>query len=141
MKFIKVFEQFEKSIGINVEYEVETTFRFLLKRGVSPDTLHRKIKEKFVEQLKPPFTYNDILYNDFEIAHIADIPVKNGTESEYTIKAVVSINIGDKKISNRKIDNMIRRGITTFLKLEEDKFFSKEVALSTIISYDQHTPI
>ncbi len=137
MKYIKLFEAFRGNFKVEYKQDVDVTFRFLLKKGVSAETVHRKIIDRFIERYNPPFLYGDILYHTFDITKVADIPVKNRIESEYSIKATVELDIkGNVPMTPGKMNKMIRRGITMFLKLEEERHFAKEVESSVVISYD-----
>ena len=42
----------------------------------------------------------------------------------------------DVELDDMTIDKMIKRGITSFLKLEEDSYFLDDVESSTIVSLD-----
>lgn len=137
MKYIRLFEAFKKSFKVEYKQDVDVTFRFLLKKGVSAETVHRKIIDRFIKRYNPPFVYGDILYHTFDINKVADIPVKDRIESEYSIRATVKLDIrGDAPMTPGKMNKMIRRGITMFLKLEEDRYFAKEVESSVVVSYD-----
>jgi hypothetical protein len=134
-RYIKLYEEFSNDLEITLEKEIEVTFRFLLRKGVKSELLKRMINERFIERIKPPFTYSDIIYYSFDIDHIADIPMKgNRIQSEYAIKAKIVFE--DVTLDPKTIDKMIKRGIANFLKLEEDSYFKDEVEKSTIVSMD-----
>jgi hypothetical protein len=134
-RYIKLYEEFREDLEITLQREIDVTFRFLLWRGVKSETLQRKIKEKFIESIKPPFTYSDITFYSFDMDHISDIPLKsNKIQSEYGVKAkLVFENVELDEIG---INEMIKRGISNFLKLEEDEYFENEVEKSKIVSID-----
>jgi hypothetical protein len=136
MRHIKLYETFKKELEFNSEKEIELTFRFLLNRNAKSETLKRKIKEKFVERMKPPFFFNDLIFHSFEIDYISDIPYKNNLlASEYAIKAKVSVD-KDAPKNAKDLDILIKNGIIQFLKLEEDNFFQQEVMESIIVSFE-----
>lgn len=133
---IILFEDFFSDFEISLERELLVTFRFLLKKNVSSHTLQRKIKDKFIDQITPPFEYNDFIFHEFSIDFISDIPLKNKRiESEYAIKAKVKFG-EDAPVSSKEIDRSLRNGIIKFLKLEENEEFSEEVEETVIISYE-----
>jgi hypothetical protein len=135
-KNIKLFEDFFKNYDISLERELIVTFRFLLKKDVKSETLLRKIKDRFIDQVKPPFKYGDFTFYEFEIDFISDIPLKNKrVESEYAIKAKIKFD-EDAPISSTEIDRSLRNGIIKFLKLEEYTEFEEEVEETIIISYE-----
>lgn len=136
MRHIKLYEDFKKEEIFNQEKEIEVTFRFLLKDNIKSETLKRKIKERFIERIKPPFYFNDLTFYSFEIDFIADIPYKKKKiSSEYAIKTKVAIE-NDAPKSVKDLDKLIKSGITQFLKLEEDKYFQNEVEESIIVSFE-----
>lgn len=136
MRHIKLYEDFKKEEIFNQEKEIEVTFRFLLKDNIKSETLKRKIKERFIERIKPPFYFNDLTFYSFEIDFIADIPYKKKKiASEYAIKTKVAIE-NDAPKSVKDLDKLIKSGITQFLKLEEDKYFQNEVEESIIVSFE-----
>lgn len=136
MRHIKLYEEFNKEVSFNQEKEIEVTFRFLLKNNIKSETLKRKIKERFIEKIKPPFFFNDLAFYSFDIDFIADIPYKkNKIASEYAIKAKIAVE-SDAPKSVKDLDKLIKSGITQFLKLEEDKYFQNEVEESIIVSFE-----
>jgi hypothetical protein len=133
---IKLFEDFLKEFEISLEREVQVTFRFLLKEGVKSETLLRKIEDKFIQEVKPPFEYEDFIFYEFQIDFISDIPLRNKRiESEYAIKAKVKFD-ENSNLNSKEMDRVLRDGITKFLKLEEDEHFSDEIEESIIVSYE-----
>lgn len=136
MNHIKLYEEFKREIEFNSEREIELTFRFLLQPGVSPQSLKRKIKEKFIERIKPPFNFNDLTFYSFNIDHISEVPYENNRmASEYAIKAKVSVD-KDAPKNSKDLDRLIKIGIVQFLKLEEDKYFQNEIDKSILVSFE-----
>ena len=135
MRHIKLYETFKKELKINSERDVELTFRFILKRNAKSETLQRKIKEKFIERIKPPFYFNDLTFYSFDIDYVADIPQKQFVASEYAIKAKVTID-NDAPKNMKDLDRLIKNGIIQFLKLEEDRYFEQEVEESIVVSFE-----
>ncbi len=136
MNHIKLYEEFKKELEFNTEKEIELTFRFVLKQNINPQTLKRKIKERFIERIKPPFNFNDLTFYSFDIDYVSDVPLtKNMMASEYAIKAKVDID-GDAPKNSKDLDKLIKIGIVQFLKLEEDKYFQNEVEESILISFE-----
>lgn len=136
MRHIKLYEEFRKEMVFNSEKEIEMTFRFLLKKNVKSETLKRKIKERFIERIKPPFNFNDLTFYSFDIDFICDLPYKeNRMASEYAIKAKLAVE-PDAPQNSKDLDKMIKAGLTQFLKLEEDKYFANEVEQSIVIFFE-----
>lgn len=136
MRHIKLYEEFKKEEFFNIKKEIEMTFRFLLKKNVKSEVLQRKIKEKFIEQVKPPFNFNDLTFYSFDIDYISDVPYRgNLMSSEYAIKTKVAVEPDAPKNSN-DLDRLIKSGIIQFLKLEENKYFTDEVEQSIVISFE-----
>lgn len=135
MRHIRLYEDFKKELIFDLEKEIEMTFRFLLRNNVKSETLKRKIKERFIERIKPPFNFNDLTFYSFDIDFICDVPYKSKRlASEYAIKAKVAVE-PDAPKSSKDLDRMIKAGLTQFLKLEEDKYFVNEVEQSIVISF------
>lgn len=136
MRHIRLYEEFKKEIVFDSEKEIEMTFRFLLNKNVKSETLQRKIKERFIERIKPPFNFNDLTFYSFDIDFISDLPYKEKRmASEYAIKAKVAVE-PDAPKNSKDLDRMIKSGLTQFLKLEEDKYFANEVEQSIVISFE-----
>lgn len=136
MRHIRLYEEFKKEMVFNSEKEIEMTFRFLLNKNVKSETLKRKIKERFIERIKPPFNFNDLTFYSFDIDFISDLPYKEKRmASEYAIKAKVAVE-PDAPKNSKDLDRMIKSGLTRFLKLEEDKYFANEVEQSIVISFE-----
>jgi hypothetical protein len=136
MNHIKLYEQFKKELEFNTEKEIELTFRFVLKQNTNPQIVKRKIKERFIERIKPPFNFNDLTFYSFDIDYISDVPYsKNMMASEYAIKAKVDVDIDAPK-NSKDLDKLIKAGIVQFLKLEEDKYFQNEVEDSILVSFE-----
>lgn len=134
-KYIKLYEEYVENVEISLQREIDVTIRFLVRENVKTETLQRKIEQRFIESIKPPFTYSDITFYSFDIDHISDIPLgQNRFESEYGIKAKLVFD--DVELDDLTIDKMIKRGITSFLKLEEDSYFLDDIESSTIVSLD-----
>ena len=131
-QYIKLYEDFAKKMEITLQKEIDVTIRFMLHKNVKSETFQRKIKENFIESIKPPFTYSDITFYSFDMDYISDIPMKNRVESEYGIKAKLVFD--DVELTDVIIDKMIKRGIASFLKLEEDINFADIVESSYIVS-------
>lgn len=136
MRHIKLYEEYKKNIIINTEKEVEITVRFLLNKNIKSKLLQRKIKEKFIEKLKPPFKFNDLTFYSFDIDFISDVPYNGKLIAlEYAIKSKVSID-SDAPKNDKDLDRLIKKGITQFLKLEEDAYFSNEVELTVVVAFE-----
>ena len=133
---VKLFEDYFSDFETPLERELLVTFRFLLKKGVKSQTLQRKITDKFIDQIKPPFEYDDFTFHEFMIDFISDIPLKNKRiESEYAIKAKIKFG-EDAPLSSKEIDRSLRKGIIKFLKLEEYQEFNEDIEETVIISYE-----
>jgi len=136
MRHIRLYEDFKKQLIFDSEKEIEMTFRFLMKKDIKSETLKRKIKERFIERIKPPFNFNDLTFYSFDIDFICDVPYKNNRmASEYAIKAKVAVE-PDAPKNSKDLDKMIKVGLTQFLKLEEDEYFKDEVEQSIVISFE-----
>lgn len=136
MSHIHLYEEFKKQVIFNEKKEIEMTFRFLLKKNVKSEVLQRKIKEKFIEQIKPPFNFNDLTFYSFDIDYISDVPYRGKLmSSEYAIKTKVAVEPDAPKNSN-DLDRLIKAGIIQFLKLEKNKYFENEVEQSIVISFE-----
>jgi hypothetical protein len=136
MRHIKLYEEFKRNITINSNKEVEMTVRFLLKKNIKSELLQRKIREKFIEKLKPPFNFNDLTFYSFDIDFISNVPYKGKLiASEYAIKSKVAFS-SDAPTNKKDLDNLIKEGIYQFLRLEEDTYFSDEVELTSVVAFE-----
>lgn len=136
-KFIKLYEEFVDRNKMTLTKFIEVTFRLLVKEGVNPETIKNKIESKFIQTTNPPFYYDDLVFNEFEVDFIGDIDEEGRIQSEIAIKTEVKY-ISDEITDLKMVERHMKMGAQEYLHDEVYNFVRDEVESMDIIEYQSN---